>query len=142
MNMNQKSRSGGKTGSPETPAEYTIYVFEEKQRDSAARWEKRDSVGTDMERALSEAASLFDTGRYRRVEVKKRALDPKTGRQADVAVRVLQKKSRRPAVPTLIVVIAILCGLAAYGLTSCIGNNIEGSAPNVPESGAPQFELQ
>lgn len=141
--MNQKSRSGGKAGSPEAPAEYSIYVFVEKQRDSAAaRWEKRDSVGTDMERALSEAASLFDTGDYRRVEVKKKALDPKTRRPADVTVRVFQKRSGKHRIPALIVGVAALCGLAAYGLTSCIGDNIKGSAPNVPETGAPQFELQ
>lgn len=95
--------------------EYTIYTFD--QASARNDWQKHDTLN-EMDRALKMAEGLFHTGKYHKVEVKQKYFDKKANRNIDVTLKVFEGAGKRKDLSVLLIVLfAVLCGAAAFGLT-------------------------
>jgi len=69
--------------------EYSVYIYHrpENQHEGQNDWEMR-TITPDINIALDEAESLYDSQSYRKVEVKQRVIDPKTEKVCDYTLKV------------------------------------------------------
>ncbi|MFK7839411.1 MAG: hypothetical protein AB8B83_03695 [Bdellovibrionales bacterium] len=93
--------------------EYSIYVYlyPEDIENGHSDWEMK-SVTTDVNDALHEAQSLFNSSHYKKVEVKRKYFDPKYNRLIDATFKVFQKhkrQSRRAKVLALLGLSSLAC---------------------------------
>ena len=72
---------------------------------------------TDMNAASEEADNLYETGKYRIVEVIQKFHDPKKGRVVDVSLKKLEKKDLGPLIDALLLIGVIAIGAGAFALT-------------------------
>ena len=102
---------------------YTIYTFnKQKPGDKAkAKWEKHDPDG-DMQAVISQAEKMFKSGKYQKVEVKQKYFDKKKHRNIDMTLKVYEEKAKREINVVAIFLFAIICGIAAFGVTYFINN--------------------
>ncbi|MBU0860113.1 MAG: hypothetical protein KJ667_09250 [Alphaproteobacteria bacterium] len=112
--------------------EYSIYTFEKGE----GRWQMH-GMTNDMQKALTSAEQLLDTGKYEKIEVKQKYFDKKTNRVVDMSLKVLVYKAKSSVLPLIgLVFLALLAGggsfAAAYFLTQ------DKSAPTATESAAPE----
>ncbi len=98
--------------------EYTIYTFAKTDAGDQKnnKWEKHDSQG-DMQQVLVKAEELFESGDYQKVEVKQKYFDKKKNRNIDMTLRVFEFEKKREISAFMILVFAVICGAAAFGLT-------------------------
>lgn len=75
--------------------EYTIYTFERplKKQKGDIVWKKHGTSG-DVQYALSEAQSLFESRKFHKIEVKKKFFDPRQNRSVEHTHRVFGKRSK------------------------------------------------
>ncbi len=100
----------------EQAIEYTILTLAHTGEQSDAQWEKIE-VLTDMDKALAQAQKLLATGKYSKVEVKKKFFDEKNNRKIDMTLRMLEAGKKKPLGTWVFVVGALLCGVGAFALT-------------------------
>lgn len=76
--------------------EYLIYTFDFPSGNRRARspWHRYAALA-DEELALAQAQILSDTQKYRRIEVKKKYVDARTGRPVDATLRVYENGLER-----------------------------------------------
>ena len=69
--------------------EYSVYIYHrpENQHEGQNDWEMR-TITPDLNAALDEAESLYESQSYRKVEVKQRVVDPKTSQIRDFTLKV------------------------------------------------------
>lgn len=69
--------------------EYSVYIYHrpENQHEGQNDWEMRTST-LDLNVALDEAESLYESQSFRKVEVKQRIVDPKTEQVRDYTLKV------------------------------------------------------
>ena len=72
---------------------------------------------TDMNAATEEADNLYETGKYKTIEVIKKFHDPKKGRVVDVSLKKLEKKDLGPLIDVLLLIGVIAIGTSAFALT-------------------------
>ena len=98
--------------------EYTIYVFRHPadQDEGEVDWELI-KTSDDMDATIKEAEDLHKSNKYQKVEVKKKFVDPKKGRTIDMTLKAFDNKPKKPIPLALIIVFAVVCGAAAFGLT-------------------------
>ncbi len=72
-----------------TQPEYSIYIYHrpENQHEGQNDWEMR-TITPDLNAAMDEAESLYQSQGYRKVEVKQRVVDPKTEVARDYTLKV------------------------------------------------------
>ncbi|NCC20980.1 MAG: hypothetical protein EOM26_00790 [Alphaproteobacteria bacterium] len=107
--------------SADSPIEYSIYLYElPNGKGRKNQWEKH-STTEDMDAALREAEKLFQSGQYKKVEVKKKYEEEKTGRKIDMTLRVFEAKEKRDYSLVLFILLAIVGGVGAFALTFLLG---------------------
>lgn len=99
--------------------EFSIYAFEQPNGNNGSRpsWKK---AGTKDERqsALTEAETLFSSGKYQKVEVKQKYYDKKKNRNIDVTLRVFESKAKRQVnITAVLLVAALVSGGIAFAIT-------------------------
>ena len=78
---------------PLTHIEYNIYSYSNDDS-PRARWQKCGSAD-QADSAIVHAESLFNSGQFKKVEVKQRYFDLKTQRNIDETWRVFEQEKRR-----------------------------------------------
>ncbi len=100
--------------------EFTVYSFENPDRRLRSRWHRHDST-PDGERAVALARTLYDSGRYHRIEVKRKVFDRRINRHVDTTFRTYENRRRLRFGFTAIVAFAALCGGIAFAACSLMG---------------------
>jgi hypothetical protein len=72
--------------------EYSIYSFDFPAVSGRARWKKQDSR-TEMADALAAARTIFRTGKYGKVEIRRKYYDPKLSRHVDATLKVFENRN-------------------------------------------------
>lgn len=99
------------------PIEYSIFTQEfSEEKDKPASLEKQQ-VTEDMDAAIKDAETLFASGKYLKVEVKKKYFEEKTGRTIEMTLRAFEGKEKKDYGIALAIIAAVLCGAAAFGIT-------------------------
>lgn len=95
--------------------EYTIYTFDmpRPNQKGANSWQK-NAVLEDMGEAMSRAETLHATGKYQKIEVKKKFFDQKKNRVVDMTLKTLETKAKKDFTVVLAVVMAVLGALGAF----------------------------
>lgn len=105
--------------------EYSVHTtaMPEDGQKSGGREEKQ-GVFTDLDEAGREAETFLKTGKYQTVEIKQKYFDKKKNREVEVSLKTLEKKVKvkREIGVVTITIIAVLCGLIAFGITYFLSN--------------------
>ena len=72
--------------------EYSVYIYHrpENQHEGQNDWEMR-TITPDLNMALDEAETLYQSQSYRKVEVKQRIVDPKTSQIRDLTLKIFSR---------------------------------------------------
>jgi hypothetical protein len=110
-------------GAPDT--EYTIYTFQHdpEQDNNPTHWQKHETL-PEMDKALTVARSLFDSGRYCRIEVKRRSFDHRARRSTHTTLKTYGKRRRLKLGLFDVAALAMLCGAAAFIMLWILGERI------------------
>ncbi len=98
-------------------AEYSVYVYHYPAnfQGGGCAWEKTNTT-CNIHRALKKAEKLHKSHKYKRVEVKVKAFDPKYGRMSDNILKTYEDHARYSAVPVVIGVASACAVMAAFFL--------------------------
>ena len=99
---------------PLTHIEYNIYSYSNDDSPRAC-WQKCGSAA-HADSAIDHAETLFNSGLFRKVEVKQKYFDLKSGRNIDETWRIFEK-DRRTSPSDWIMGFAIACALIAFAIT-------------------------
>ena len=98
--------------------EYTIYTFDQKDKSSWTKQNTRDERAI----ALGEAEKLFNSGRYKKVEVKQKYFDKKKNRNIDVTIKVYEDRKTFEINIAMVFLFSVLCGALAFAITYYINH--------------------
>lgn len=119
-----QKKDSGESGK-EQAITYTVYTHDwPRDGKSSSSWEQKSST-TDMDKALKEAEGLHASGKYQKVEVKKKYVEEKTGRAIDITLRSFEGKAKMQIGAGMIAVFAVICGVAAFGITYLVAQNLQ-----------------
>lgn len=97
--------------------EYSVYTLESSPPGEENKNDpEKHSTTDDMDASLKEAAVLFNSGKYRKVEVKKKYFEEKTGRTVEMSLRLFEAKDKKDYSLILLVLLAVACGAIAFSL--------------------------
>jgi len=94
--------------------EYSIYIYHrpENQHEGQNDWEMR-TITPDLNAAMDEAESLYQSQGYRKVEVKQRVVDPKTEQARDYTLKVFAVERDKMPFEAWLACFAVLFSAAA-----------------------------
>ena len=100
--------------SPYAQPEYSVYIYHrpENQHEGQNDWEMR-TITPDLNAALDEAQSLYQSQSYRKVEVKQRIIDPKTAHTRDLTLKVFTGDKTDISVTTWFLAFGVVLGVSA-----------------------------
>ena len=95
--------------------QYSIYIHYDSslQMENRKGWEKTLTTSS-IDEALDKAKILYDSGKYKKIEVKKKVFDPKNQRPIDFTLKIFEDNPRVTANVKPCIIIGVLCGLAAF----------------------------
>ena len=93
--------------------EYSVYIYHhpENQHEGQNDWEMR-TITPDLNRALDEAESLYQSQSYRKVEVKQRIVDPKTAQMRDHTLKIFSRDKTDVPVHTWFMAFGVVLAIA------------------------------
>lgn len=102
--------------------EYTIYTFDHaaSSKKNSTKWQKKATFH-DMAQALNQAEKLYEQGQFQKVEVKQKYFDAKQNRNVDTVLRVYEYEENKSGGAFYVLLFAMFCGLAAFGITYYLG---------------------
>ncbi len=105
---------------PANETEYIIYTFELPKNNKASeknRWKKYMST-KNQDTAIKEAKKLNSSQKFQKIEIKKKIMDKKKGRNVDVTLKIFENSPTAPIfeAKSVIAIIAI-CGILAFTAT-------------------------
>ena len=100
--------------------EYSVYTFDIPSGKGQSKWTKH-STQPEMDDALKQAEDLVQTGKFLKIEVKKKFFDQKTNRIVDMTLKTFDSKPPSGYGSHLIVFfilsgISVVCATAAWFL--------------------------
>lgn len=98
--------------------EYTVYAFEHDSsgRKIPRRWLRKDTHG-DISAALDQAKTLYGTGQYPRVEIRRKYFDVRCNRHVDTTFKTLGRRQGNAMMRFAAGVVgALACGVAAFAV--------------------------
>lgn len=104
--------------------EYSIVAFYHPKLKKDEESELVNTI-TDMDAAFSEADKLSNKGDYYKVEVKKKYVEPKTGREVDMVLKVFEYRQKKPMPLFVIILLTFLAGGVAFALTFYFGQSMK-----------------
>jgi hypothetical protein len=108
---------GKKTEEEAQPIEYSVFTREMPSPGEKEGAPERVKTTEDMDEAFKDAKKLFLTGKYKTVEVKKKYFEEKTGRRIEMTLLSFEQKKKKDVSIVLFLVLAMVCGIAAFALT-------------------------
>ncbi|HEY8192263.1 MAG TPA: hypothetical protein VIG74_07545 [Alphaproteobacteria bacterium] len=96
--------------------EYTVYAFEQDSsgRKIPRRWLRKDTH-EDVSAALDQAKTLYGTGQYPRVEIRRKYFDTRCNRHVDMTFKTLGRRQRSVMMGFVAGAVgALACGVAAF----------------------------
>lgn len=95
--------------------EYTIYTFDMPQPNQKGdnSWKKHSTLD-DMTKAMSEAEGLHESGKFHKIEVKKKFFDQKKNRAVDMTLKTFENQPKKDLTILIAVILAILGGGGAF----------------------------
>lgn len=96
---------------------YTVYGVEMPPAGKPAGAEQTVNATSDMDGAIKQAEALFGSGKYLTIDVKKKYAEEKTGRIIEIPLRRWEGKIKKDFGVALFLILALLAGGAAFGLT-------------------------
>ncbi len=111
-----------RTQPPPPEIEYSIYTFDmpNGSQKGANKWQ-RAAVMSDMVEAMKQAESLHGTGKYQKIEVKKKFFDMKKNRSVDMTLKVWESKIKKDHTLAILLVLAVLGGVGAFFASFLLG---------------------
>lgn len=107
-------------GSISAQPEYSVYIYHrpENQHEGQNDWEMRAHT-VDLNAALDEAETLYQSKSYRKIEVKQRIMDPRTKQVRDYTLKIFADEKNKIALKIWLSAIVTLIGAGAviWGLT-------------------------
>lgn len=100
----------------EQSIEYSIYVHHLPKAKKDKAFELLETT-TNMDEAMKKADELYASGEFKKVEVKQKYFDPKNNREIDMVLKTLELKIKKPLSLPVIILLAVACGAASFGLT-------------------------
>lgn len=101
--------------------EYAIYTFDHTSSGkNSTKWQKQATLN-DMAQALQKAEKLYEQGLFQKVEVKQKYFDAKQNRNVDTVLRVYEYEKNKSGGALYVLLFAIFCGVAAFGVTYYLG---------------------
>lgn len=95
--------------------EYTIYTFDmPKQKQKGDNSWKKHVTTDDMGKAMSEAENLNQSGKFQKVEVKKKFFDQKKNRVVDMTLKTFESKPKKDRTILFAMIFAVLAGAGAF----------------------------
>ena len=115
--------SQASTTAKDANMEFTIYTFQrgEGKEKSLQRWHKLETHKS-MNDAVSKADQLYATGKFSKIEIKQKYVDPKKGRVIDVTLKTYQTKEKATVGAGLLTLLAASCGLVAFVIAYYFGH--------------------
>ena len=105
-----------KPASEEQSIEYSICAYfhpvDKKDKDFEVVM-----VGKDMKEIMKKAEALHGGGKYQKVEVRQKYFEPKSNRQIDMTLKVMNTRAKKPMSLVTVILITLACGAGAFGLT-------------------------
>lgn len=96
--------------------EFAIYTFSiDEDQETARHWRRHDST-PDMDHALAQAQALYNTGRYERIEVRRRAFDMRVNRMTDSILRRYEDEKFLNFSMMVVLLFAAICGATAFAM--------------------------
>lgn len=98
--------------------EYTVYAFEQDSsgRKIPRRWLRKDTHA-DVSAALDQAKTLYGTGQYPRVEIRRKYFDTRCNRHVDMTFKTLGRRHGNVFMQFLAGAVgALACGVAAFAV--------------------------
>lgn len=102
--------------------EYSVYIYHhpENQHEGQNDWEMRTST-FDLNAALDEAETLYQSQSFRKVEVKQRVVDPKTEQMRDYTLKVFTREQEAQRLRIWVACFGVLfVGLALSAILSVV----------------------
>lgn len=115
--------------------EYSIVAFYHPKLKKDTESELVDTI-TDMDAAFRQADKLSGSGDYYKVEVKKKYIEPKTGREIDMVLKVFEYRQKKPLSLGVILAMTLLAGGIAFGLAFYLGQSMKPQTAQTPVSGS------
>ncbi len=95
--------------------EYTVYSFESADKKAMRRWHRHETL-TIEEQAVVLARSLYKSGKYQRIEVKRKYFDRRINRHVDTIFKTYESGLRLRIGPVAVLALAAACGAAVFGV--------------------------
>lgn len=96
---------------------YTIYSTDMPSAGQPPGAAQAGEQTSDMDKALKSAEQLFVTGKFLKVEVKKKYTEEKTGRQIEITLKMFEGKAKKDRSALIFSIIAILAGAGTFSGT-------------------------
>ena len=106
--------------SPSVNMEYTVYSFESAGKKARNRWRRHDTL-PEKDTAVDLARTLYASGRYQRIEVKRRHFDRRINRHVDTTYKTYETRKRLRLGLSAIFIFASVCGAIAFAACSLAG---------------------
>lgn len=123
--------------SQQSQIDYTIYSTEMPGAGQSPGAAQAGEQTSDMDKALKNAEQLFSTGKFLKVEVKKKYTEEKTGRQIEITLKVFEGKVKKDRSVLILSIVAVLAGAGAFSGAYFLTKQPETASPEATaESGA------
>ncbi len=93
---------------------YTVHATERPSSGKASGAAQTGEQTSDMDKALKSAENLFNTGKFLKIEVKKKYTEEKTGRQIEITLKVFEGKTKKDRSLLILCVATVLAGAGAF----------------------------
>lgn len=114
---------------------YTVFSTDMPMGGKAPGPAQAGEQTSDMDKALKEAERLFATGKFLKVEVKKKYAEEKTGRQIEITLKVFEGRIKKDRSLLIFSVLAVLAGAGAFAAAYLMTR--QDAPPAIAEGGAP-----
>lgn len=97
--------------------EYTVHCVETSKDPKTRGTASINGSYTALPEATAQAEKLFESGNYQTVEIRQKYFEQKKNREIEVVLRTLELGKKKEISVFIILIGAILCGAAAFGIT-------------------------
>lgn len=112
---------------------YTVHATEAQSSGKSSGAAQTGEQTSDMDKALKSAENLFNTGKFLKVEVKKKYTEEKTGRQIEITLKLFEGKAKKDRSLLILCIATVLAGAGAFS-----GAYFLTKPPAPPAESAPQ----